>query len=124
MSKKILIVEDEVPLVKALSVRLKEENFEVFEAYDGVAGLAMAERSHPDLMLLDIAMPKMDGLTMLDKMRATDWGKDITVMMLSNSGSKEKLSAALNNWVARYFVKSDWDLEKIVTEIKKLANNP
>ena len=119
MSKKILIVEDEIPLVKALSIKLKEENFEVFEAYDGEAGLALAEKCRPDLILCDIAMPKMDGLAMLEKMRATDWGKDIIVIMLTNSGSKEKLSAALSNWVTRYFVKSDWDLEKIVAEIKK-----
>ena len=119
MSKKILIVEDETPLVRALGIKLKEENFEVFEAYDGVAGLAMAEKHRPDLILCDIAMPKMDGLAMLDKIRATDWGSNIKVMMLSNSGSKEKLSKAINNWVIRYFVKSDWDLEKIVVEIKK-----
>lgn len=119
MSKKILIVEDEVPLVKALTIKLKEANYEVFEAYDGDAGLMMAEKCRPDLILCDIAMPKMDGLTMIDKMRGTDWGKDVMVMMLTNSGSKEKLSEALGHWVSRYFVKSDWDLENIVAEIKK-----
>lgn len=119
MRKKILIVEDEIALVQALKIKLKEEDFEVFEAYDGIEGLVMAEKHHPDLILCDIAMPKMDGLTMLDKMRATDWGGDIAVIMLTNSGSKEKLSKALNNWVTRYLVKSDWDLEKIVEEIKK-----
>lgn len=122
MSKKILIVEDEAPLVKALSLRLKEENFEILEAYDGLEGLAMAEKNKPDLILCDIVMPKMDGLTMLDKMRATDWGKDIAVMMLTNLSDKEKLSEALSHWVFRYFVKSDWDLEQIVDEIKKKLN--
>ncbi|MFA5155453.1 MAG: response regulator [Patescibacteria group bacterium] len=120
MSKKILIVEDEIQLVQALSIKLKEAGFEVLAAYDGIQGLDLAEKHRPDLILCDIKMPKMDGLTMLEKIRAANWGNDIIVMMLSNSGSKEKISAALTNWVARYFVKSDWDLEKIVAEIKKV----
>ena len=65
MSQKILIIEDEANLVQALSTKLKTESFEVLVAYDGQAGLETAEKNKPDLILCDLLMPKMDGLTML-----------------------------------------------------------
>jgi len=122
MNKKILIVEDELILLQALSLKLKEENFEVLNAHDGLEGLEMAEKYLPDLILLDIYMPKMDGLTMLEKVRSTPWGKDIPVIILTNSNGKEKLAEALSHWVFRYLVKSDWDLEQIVEKIKEGLN--
>jgi len=117
--KKILIVEDDKLLIKALGAKLREEKFDVFEAYDGAEGLVMAKKHKPDLMLCDINMPKMDGLTMLKEMRQTDWGADMKVMMLTNYNDKEKVSEALNQYVFRYLVKSDWDLDQIADEVKK-----
>ncbi|HNX11204.1 MAG TPA: response regulator, partial [bacterium] len=80
MRKKILIVEDDITLAKAISYEFEQENFEVCTAYDGEEGLKTAEQNLPDLMLVDINMPKMDGLTMLKNMRTTEWGKNIPVM--------------------------------------------
>lgn len=117
--KKILIVEDDKLLIKALSAKLKEEKFEVIVAYDGEEGLASAKENLPDLVLLDINMPKMDGLTMLKKMRDTKWGAGIKVMMLTNYNDKEKVSDALSQYVFRYLVKSDWDIDQIAGEVKK-----
>ncbi len=112
--KKILIVEDDKLLIKALSSKLKEEKYEVFEAYDGEEGLTAAKKHKPDLILLDINMPKMNGLTMLKKMREPDWGADMVVMVLTNYNEKEKVSEALSQYVYRCLVKSDWDLDQIV----------
>jgi len=119
MNKTILIVEDDVALVEALSISLKEENFEVYEAHNGEEGLIFAEKILPDLILCDINMPKMDGLTMLSKIRKTKWGANLLFIMLTNYSDQEKISRALSNSVFSYLVKSDWDLSQIVTEIKK-----
>lgn len=119
MSKKILIIEDDLSLATALRAGLEEEGFSVLESHDGEEGLALAEKNIPDLILCDISMPKMDGLTMLSKLRQTDWGKDLSVIMLTNFSDEEKISLALKHSVFRYLVKSDWDLAQIIEEIKK-----
>lgn len=119
MNKRILIVEDDMTLAEALSISLKDEGFEVTEAHDGLEGLKKAEEILPDLILCDINMPKMDGLTMLSEMRASKWGANLNVMMLTNYSDQQKISEALNHSVFSYLVKSDWDLAQIVEEVKK-----
>lgn len=123
MRKKILIVEDDVLLVKAISYEFEQENFEVFTAGNGEDGLAMAEQHLPDLILADINMPKMDGLAMLKALRATEWGKDILVIMLTNYSDEQRVLEALSQKAFYYLVKSDWDLSQIVAKVKeKLVN--
>jgi len=122
MRKKILIVEDDVTLSKAVSYEFEQENFEVFVAYDGEEGLKIAEQNQPDLILCDINMPKMDGLTMLKNLRTTEWGKNTPVMMLTNLSDEQKVMEALSQQAFYYLVKSDWDLSQIVAKVKeKLA---
>lgn len=123
MSKKILIIEDDLSLAKALRASLEEEKFEVLEAHDGLEGLASAEKNLPDLILCDISMPKMDGLSMLAALRKTEWGKNLSVIMLTNFSDEEKISLALKHSVFRYLVKSDWDLSQIIEEVKKEFNS-
>jgi len=72
--KKILVIEDEKPMLDAVADTLKQHNFAVITADNGKDGLDTALREHPDLMLLDIFMPKMDGLTMLETLRNDPWG--------------------------------------------------
>ncbi len=119
MRKKILIVEDDVLLVKAISYEFEQENFEVFTAGNGEDGLAMAEQHLPDLILADINMPKMDGLAMLKALRATEWGKDILVIMLTNYSDEQRVLEALSQKAFYYLVKSDWDLSQIVAKVKE-----
>ena len=119
MRKKILIVEDDTILSKALSYEFGQENFEVFTAINGLEGLEMAEKNTPDLILADINMPKMDGLTMLEKMRASSWGKSIPVIMLTNLSDEQKVLRALSQQAFYYLVKSDWDLAQIVAKVKE-----
>jgi DNA-binding response OmpR family regulator len=119
MTKRILIVEDDIVLAETLSISLVEEQFQVFEAHDGEEGLSLAEEIKPDLILCDINMPKMDGLTMLSKIRETSWGKDLLVIMLTNYSDRQNISEALKHSVFSYLVKSDWDLSQIVDEVKK-----
>ena len=115
--KKILIVEDELPLLKALSIKLTNEGFTVLQAQNGQIGLDLALKEHPDLILLDIVMPVMDGNTMNDKLRADDWGRTANVIFLTNVTDENKWANFLGG--RHYLVKSSWTIEDIVTEVKK-----
>lgn len=120
--KTILVVEDEVPMSTALGDYLRLEGFAVLKAADGEAGLSLALEKHPDLILLDIVMPRMDGLTMLEKLREDEWGKHVPVFILTNYGDNEKVAEALIDDVSEYFVKSDIKLDEVVLRVKEKLN--
>ena len=85
INKKILVVEDEISLRKALADKFRREGFAVLEAKDGEEGLAVALKEQPHIILLDIVLPKMDGMTMLKKLRQENaWGKSVPVILLTN----------------------------------------
>ncbi|MBU0546257.1 response regulator [Patescibacteria group bacterium] len=116
---KILIVEDELPLLEILSDKFLEANFEVFRAEDGEAGLEEALKNHPDMILLDILLPKMDGLEMLGKLRDDDWGKNAQVILLTNLSDSEKVAEATKLGTYDYLVKSDWKLDDVVKKVNE-----
>lgn len=113
------VVEDETPLRNALVEKLRRENFQVLDAKNGEEGLQIALQAHPDLILLDIIMPKMNGLEVLDQLRADAWGKTAHVIMLTNLSDNEKVAAAMNNHAFDYFVKSDIKIQEVVDRIKE-----
>ncbi|MFA6105227.1 MAG: response regulator [Patescibacteria group bacterium] len=119
MKKKLLIVEDERTLLKVLKERFSKEGYEVSTAGDGAVALEMALTDHPDLILLDIVMPIMDGMTVLKKLRGNEWGKDVPVVLLTNLNIADKVADALDRGVYDYLVKSDWSLEDIVTKVNE-----
>jgi len=110
----ILVAEDELPLRAALHDKLSTQGFTVLEASNGEEGLALALAHQPSLILLDVLMPKMDGLTMLKQLRQDPRGKNIQVIMLSNFSDNDKVAEALQSNVNYYLVKADWPLDKIV----------
>lgn len=119
---KILIVEDEEVICKAYADELRDEGFAILIAKNGHVGLELALREKPDLILLDILMPVMDGLTMMDTLRQKDlYGKNVPIILLTNlSASEEKIMQAITkNEPAYYLVKSDWDLSSVVEKIKE-----
>ena len=83
MKKILLIVDDEDIVYKALSTQFNQEEVEIISTKDGVQGLEAATSHHPDIILLDLVMPKMDGITMLSKLRQDEWGKTAKVIVLS-----------------------------------------
>lgn len=115
--KKILIVEDEVALSKALSIKLTKEGFNVLLAQNGKVGLDVALKEHPDLILLDIMMPVMDGMAMNNKLREDAWGKTANVIFLTNVSDENKWANFLGG--RHYLVKSSWPIEYVVKEVKK-----
>jgi len=118
-SKTILIVEDEVSLRHALRDKLTHEGFSVSEAKNGAEGLKSALRDKPDLILLDIIMPKMDGMTMLKKLRIDKWGKDAKVIILTNLSDSQKVADAMAQGSYDYLVKSDWKIEDVIKRVNE-----
>jgi len=119
---KILIVEDEEVICKAYADELRDEGFAILIAKNGQVGLELALREKPDLILLDILMPIMDGLTMMDTLRQKDlYGKNVPIILLTNlSASEEKIMQAITkNEPAYYLVKSDWNLSAVMEKIKE-----
>ena len=122
----VLIVEDERIINKTYAEELRDEGFTVFTASNGKDGLDVALKNKPAVILLDILMPIMDGLTMMDKLRKKNaYGKNVPIVLLSNlSSSEEKIMKTITNTKNEptyYFVKSDWDLDDVVKKIKELV---
>ncbi|PLX28365.1 response regulator [Candidatus Parcubacteria bacterium] len=117
--KIILVVEDEPSLVKAMSDKFDKEGFSVLLAHDGKKGLELALEHHPDILLLDIMMPKMGGIPMLEELRKDDWGKGVPVIVLTNLADTQTVSDVAERGVHDYLVKSDWKLEDIVEKVKE-----
>ena len=122
--KKVLVieeVEDDNSLRKVMHEKLSLEGFEVLEAKDGEEGLAIALEKHPDLILLDIVMPKMDGVTMMKKLRKeSEWGKQVPIILLTNlsKDDNELIEAVTENEPSFFLVKSDHTMREIIEKIK------
>jgi DNA-binding response OmpR family regulator len=118
----ILIVEDEAPLRRALCDKFTREGFTVFEAKDGDVGLEVALREEPQVILLDMMMPKTDGIAMLHELRLTnEWSKHVPVLLLTNVSSdyKRMLTELLDDKSVHYLVKSDWPITKLVARVRE-----
>jgi DNA-binding response OmpR family regulator len=121
-TKKILIVEDDDVLLLILVDNLIREGFKIIQARNGQEGLEVALREHPDLILLDIIMPVMDGITMLKKLHEDIWGKQAKVIILTNLSDNEGVAEAMSRGLCDYLVKSSWKIEDVVKKVKeKLA---
>lgn len=115
----ILIVEDESFLRQALSTKLAKEGFDVLTAQNGVEGLQQAYGNKPDLILLDIIMPKMDGIRMMEELRKDRWGKNVPVIILSNVGDPDTIDPGIRQKANAYIVKSDSSIASIVDVINQ-----
>ncbi|MFC1595122.1 PleD family two-component system response regulator [Patescibacteria group bacterium] len=120
MKKKILIIDDEETIIKAYSDHLTLEGYDISVAYDGQEGLEKVKEVSPDLILLDILMPVMDGITALKKLKEDPKTKDIPVMILTNSSSQERIVEATELGSIIYFVKANASLEKLSQWIKDI----
>lgn len=121
---KILIVEDEESQRKALRDNLKNEGFYIFEANDGIEGLEIALREHPDIILLDVRMPKMNGMAMMHKLREDTWGKTASVIILTNYDTSDtQLLQITTDLPSYYLIKANTSLEQILEKIQKVLES-
>ncbi len=118
MAKKVLLIEDEVAFQKLIEDQLVKDGYQVLKADDGKKGLDEARSSHPDLILLDLKLPVMDGLQVLEELRKDKWGKDSKIIVLTNlEPDKEILEKVLAFKPALYLVKSNIKLSELREKI-------
>lgn len=118
MAKKILIIEDEVAIADAMQAGLTEAGYEATAAYDGEDGLKQAKELKPDLILLDLLLPKKDGMTVLHELREDKATDKIPVMILSQLSDTDKISEGVSLGVVGYLVKVDFSLAEVIEKIK------
>jgi len=116
---KILVVEDETFLVKIYAVKLKKEGYDVSIANDGETAVKMAADVKPDLILLDLILPKMNGFEALERIRANVENKKTPVIVLSNLGQEEDIKRAESLGADDYLVKANFSIQDIVTKIRE-----
>jgi len=119
--KKILFIEDEPHLQKELKEILGQEKIEIFSAFDGEEGLKQVKKEKPNLILLDLILPKKDGFEVLKELKADDELKDIPVIVLTNLEGIGDVEKALSLGATTYLVKANYDLEDVVKKIKELV---
>ncbi len=117
--KKILIIEDEQTLAKSLSDKLTREGYEVIAEIDGAMGLKRVIEEMPDLVILDIILPGLNGLEVLKSLKGRDKTKNVPVILVSNVDDMKSTRDAKKLGAANYLLKSNVTLANIIEEIKK-----
>lgn len=118
LTKKILIIEDEIILSDLLTKKLKGLGFDVAQAFDGQEGLKKISEFFPDLILLDIVMPKLDGFQVMRKLKQ-DGNISTPIIIISNSGQKVELDKALELGAKDFIIKAEINPEEVVEKINK-----
>lgn len=116
---KIAIVEDDLAIAQMYRLKFETEGYKVEIAENGKLGLQLCEQMKPDLLLLDLMMPEMNGDEMLEKMRSTDWGKSIPVIILTNVGEQEAPDKLKELHVRAYIVKAEMTPKQVAELAKK-----
>ena len=123
MAKKILLVEDEDVVINILQKKLTEEGYEVLIARNGLEGLEKMRQINPDIILLDIVMPKMNGFEVMEEMQKDPDLKKIPIIVISNSGQPVELDRAIKLGARDWLIKTEFDprevIEKVVKQIEK-----
>jgi two-component system response regulator MprA len=115
---KLVIAEDDTLLLRSLKDRFAQEGFTVFPAQNGVEALKFSLENHPDMILLDIVMPIMDGMTVLKRLREDAWGKNVPIILLTNLSDSEKVAEAVSAGVYDFLIKIDWKLDDLVKKVR------
>ncbi len=118
--KKILVVEDDFFLIKVFQTKLMEEGYEVQIASDGEIAFDVLAKFTPDLILLDLVMPKKDGFEVLEDLRKMPKHKKTPVIVLTNLGQESDIERVKKFGVLDYLVKSDIPINKVVTRVEKV----
>ncbi|MDD5221335.1 MAG: response regulator [Candidatus Paceibacterota bacterium] len=116
---KILFIEDELALQKSLGELLSSQKFEVVSAIDGETGVKMSLEENPDLILLDLILPKLHGLQVLERIKSDPRTNKIPVIILTNLEGAKDVEKALELGATTYLVKANYDLDELVQRINK-----
>ncbi len=116
---KIAIIEDDQAISQMYRIKFESEGYTVETAENGALGLELAEKMKPDIILLDLMMPEMNGDEMLEQLRKRPWGKDIKVIILTNVGEQEIPESVRSHNVSAFILKADMTPRQVVEVIKK-----
>lgn len=116
---KIAIIEDDPVISQMYRMKFEADGFDVQLADNGERGVALVEDFKPDLILLDMKMPHMDGAEALEEIRSHDWGKDIPVIVLTNLGEEEAPKELKSLGIHSYIVKADLTPRQVVGRVKE-----
>ncbi len=119
--KTILFIEDESALQKALGDVLRHDEFQMLSALDGEIGLRLAQEKLPDLILLDITLPRMNGFDVLARLKEDETTKQIPVIVLTNLEGMKDVDRAIELGATTYLVKANYKLEDIISKIKEVC---
>lgn len=122
---KIVIIEDDPTISQMYRIKFESDGFEVHLAANGQIGINVAEKVRPDIILLDLQMPEMDGTEALKIIRSRDWGKTVPVIILTNLGEEEAPHELRSLGVDSYIVKANYTPRQVVEQVKsatKTAN--
>lgn len=119
---KILLIEDDSFLINMYSAKFEIEGYSIFVAEDGVEGLEKTQKLNPDIILLDIVMPRMNGFEVLEKLKADGVTKNIPVVILSNINQMEDISKGLSLGAEDYFIKAHFVPSEIVKKVENILN--
>jgi DNA-binding response OmpR family regulator len=123
-ASKVVIVEDEASLAEIYKVRLELIGYKCFVAADGLAALSIIREQKPDLVLLDLMIPGLSGGEVLERMRASDWGKDIKVQIISNLNESEAPANLRSNGIVGYTVKANLSNDQIDQLVNNILRTP
>ncbi len=123
MAKTILFIEDESALQKTFGDILGKESYDMISALDGETGLNLAKSKKPDLILLDLVLPKVHGFEVLKELKSDPGTKDIPIIVLTNLEAIEDVNRAIELGAKTYLVKTQYNLEEVVEKIKKAIEN-
>jgi DNA-binding response OmpR family regulator len=118
--KKVLVVEDDLVLQRTVFDFLALEGFEMVAASNGEEGIEVAKRENPDLILLDIILPKKDGFEVIEALKADEETKNIPIILLTNLGSLNDVEKALKMGANNYLVKADYKMEEVARKVKEV----
>ena len=116
---KILFIEDDPLLVKIYSTRLSADGFEVLSAENGEAGLQVAETQVPDLIVLDIMMPRLDGFSVLEKLRQSEKTRNTPILVYSNLGQEDEIVRAKKMGATDFVIKANLSPTEMINKIKE-----
>lgn len=121
--KKILFVEDEAALQEAFGEVLKQAGYEVIMALDGEIALRLAKSEKPDLILLDLVLPKIHGFDVLKRLKKDKETENIPVIVLTNLEKAEDVDTAIELGAKTYLVKTQYNLEEVIDKIKRIIKD-
>jgi DNA-binding response OmpR family regulator len=118
--KKILFIEDEAALQEAVGEFLRQKGFSVLRAMDGETGVRLAKQEQPNIVLLDLVLPKKEGFEVLKELKKDDETKNIPIIVLTNLEGMEDIDKAMSSGATTYLVKTQYNLEEILKKIEEI----